>query len=318
MSKLRKTLVAGALTLSLGGTVHAAPLFEAGDSSIFFRNFENLYRSVSDCDNTNCLPAVAGDPPGYRRVNPAVAGNVRVGDIFAGILDVQNVESAVSGLNTYDSSVGDRFTGYFAQRVAAITPAAGTIVQISLGTVAADPFGKLGAGEMFRLYSNVPSFTTAGGTDVTSGINQATAGTFWGSLGLGLEGYAYTRTDFSTTINSSNTQAFLALDLILAGAGYNAGLLGKLNDFNEDIVGGTIANPPAQVCSAAEILTPGIACTDFVGTSEIEPNSGFGANSPWMFASNDPFDLHRIPEPGTLLLTGVALAAMGLRRRRLS
>lgn len=315
MNKLQKGLLAAGVALACSGQAFAAPAFGGGENSIFFNNFENLYRVDTACAPGACLAANAGDPAGYRRVDATVAGNVSVGDIFVGILNVQNI--ANDGSDVYNSAAGNRFTGYFAQRVAAINAANPAAAIITLGT-AVDPFGILAAGEMFRLYSNTPGFTSGGAT-VAAGIAAATAGQLWAGLGLAGEGYAYTRTNLTIPCCGTATEAFAALDIINTYPAYNLGVVKKLNDFNEDAVGGVIANPASQVCSPAEIANAAISCTDIVGTSEIEFNNAFGTGaSPWQIASNDPFEVNKVPEPASLSLFALALAGLGfsVRRRR--
>lgn len=322
MKLLRTGLTAIALAASFAGIAQAAPSFDSGTSSIFFNNFENQYRLTASCTAATCFAPTVGDPAGYQRVNNNIAGNILVNDVYAGIINIQNITSATSGVDTYNSVAGDRFTGYFAQQVVSFGPLEGTTAHINLGTVA-DPFGILAAGEMFRLYSDTASFSSGGsGSDVTANIALATSGTFWASLGLSAEGFTYTHTNLALSATDPAATAnenFAALDVLIQGPGYNAGLLAKINDFNENEIGGTIAAAASQLCSAAEIASATIRCNDIVGTSEIEANNLFGSTSPWMFGSNDPFEfVQAVPEPGTVVLMGLALVGLGVARRRQS
>ena len=227
MTALRKTVLAAAALLG-ASSAFAMPSFQMGENSITFQANENQYRSLAACTAlafvpgfgpTNCLPAQSvtkPDPAGYRRVNPAIAGNFLPddvaagfglkGDIFAGVFSVTGVEPL--------SLPTGEFTGYFAQRIMSIDTTVPTSAIITLGTVAPadDPFGKLAAGEMFRFYTDtIPEFAINANVSAATSVARATDGTtgdaFWGSLGLGSEGYAYTIDNL--TISGSD-DSFLA------------------------------------------------------------------------------------------------------------
>lgn len=313
--------VALAASALIGLSAHAAPTFSGSSNGIYFQNVENLYRTTESCNtNGGCLAAVNGDPAGYQRINPGIVNNIRLGDVFVGVLNVQNIDGPANAV--WNSGSGGYFTGYFAQQVVDISFLSGSTSRLTLGT-AVDPFNILQAGEMFRLYYGANAWVSGGaGVTAQDSINSITANTFWGSLGLGSEGYAYTLTNLDQLVSDSNTEAFLGLDFINKGTIFNLGDLYKVNDFNESIAGGVADGGGNLVCTEADLASAAISCTDIVGTSEIEPNNRFTSTlnpSPWMFASNDPFQLQEIPEPGTLALVGLALGSAGFaaaRRRR--
>ncbi len=316
--------VAGAFS-----TAQAAPKFGAGLNSLFFNNFENLYRPSGLCPPPVpgappiCLPFDgANDPVGYQRVNPGIANNILVGDVFAGIFNVQNIEAG--GLTTFFAGPNDQFTGYFAQEVAGIIPAGvdpSGRDHLILNSPGVDPFGRLVAGEMFQIYVDDAGATPFESNGTTfQDIMVATDGLLWATLGAGLladntDGYGYTHTDLGVPLNPADPEAFFALDLMNLGPAYNAGLLLAVNDVNENEVGGVGGlGITTQPCGPADFGV--IACTDIVGTSEIEINPN--AASPWLIRSNDPFELWKVPEPGTVALLGIGLLGIGFGWRRRS
>lgn len=314
MTKFNKTLLAAALALG-AGSAYALPSFHLQGNDIGFFAYENQYRSAAACGFIGgCLAVTANDPAGWQRVDPTIAGNLILGDVFAGVLKIREIVHYDDG-SQWVSATGDEFTGYFAQEVTALNlgvVADPAIVQVVLNAPAVDPFGKLAAGEMFRLYTDsTTAFNTAGTT--ASSIASATDGTFWGSLGV-TGGYAYTMDNMTIPGSSGQfvVKNYTALNVVTEGPSYNAPDLRDVNDPSEALVGGVTASGDL-LCGPTDAAS-GVICTDLAGQSDVRKNPA-GVNSPWYYLANDPLSMY-IPEPGSLALLGLGLIGLaGLRRR---
>ena len=328
---LSASVALSAAALASQAAFAATPTFETGLNEMFFANFEVVLRTEESCrvlggclangDSTTIPNFTATAPAGWQLANPLLANNIKVGDVFAGIFNVQNIDHA-DGSN---SNTLNNFTGYFAQQVQTVyangldpfdvPDGSNSLAHLTLVDPTVDPFGILAAGEMFRFYVD-PAGTWETNGGYADDIAKATNGTLWASF-TGTGGYMYSHPDLNLTgANVSEQTAKLALNLVTKGGAWNAGSLALINDSNENELGGLATAPATGLClptSAAPIL-----CTSLIGTTEIEANQQgvlLGGSSPWFFRSNDPAAIY-VPEPGMLTLLGAGLVGLGAARRR--
>ena len=314
MTKYQKTLIAAAIAMLSAGTVHAGPVFMSGVNDVAFDVYENQYRPDASCGSGGGCMGSGSGPSGWQLVDRTIAGNIAIGDSFAGVAEIYQILNEPSGTINH---VAD-FSGYFAQTITGLNFVSGTTYQIDFGNpgAGADPFGLMGANESLLLYTGT-SLSLAG--TAAASLASATTGTFWGALGIGavnpLNGYSYTLDNFALAGSTSFVDKYYsALDLVAIGPSYNAGNSGLVNDTSEAIVGGVTAGN-VLLCAPGDIGS--VACTDFAGNADIKNNPAFASGAqPWEYVTNDPlYEITTVPEPGTIALLGMGLLGLARMRR---
>ncbi|ACN15125.1 hypothetical protein HRM2_20240 [Desulforapulum autotrophicum HRM2] len=307
MKKLVNFLLILAVCAIIAPAANALPYLEYGNNRLYYNNYETVYRADSQ-----------GNYYELDYTNPTDIPVLTIGDIFVGILEVQNIKVGSEPSHwSFDPGV-DELTGIFAQQITNIETATFdygpfTGIQgnkITLGLAQTDTFTTLNndtfttglnGQEAFKLYSDDSTAFNTNGT-IAEDILTATDGNEWITLGM-VEStdYAYTFiTPQGTGLDQFIGKSYLGLSVMDY---YATGMTFPL-----------LTDP--------EVGIP----VQFYANSELEGNDdyiGDGTDidlvSPWVFESNDPAHLNAIPEPTTMLLFGVGLlglSAIGRKKRK--
>lgn len=316
MKKLFSLLFSLLLVCGLSTSVSAYSIFSGeGVNEVKMENFELLFDDQ-------------GKQINLADQNVIKNRELQIGDVFLGIINVQNVN--VNGLPYWNMDSIDNpnatdainLSGIFAQKVVSIDATLGLVyltntsifnfTLLDNSTLDISPY--LFSGEMIALYVDTDTdgdFTAfefngsiqqdiVNATDSDSSAAYLTAGISDQAL-LDINGnvisgsdYAYSYATLGQYLNGFSAEAYAGLSVIKNNTGF--AIFESVNDPGEDLY-----NTDVEIAF----------------TTEIEKNST--AISPWMLASNDPAIMAPVPEPGTFLLFGFALiGAAAVSRKKIN
>ncbi len=243
-------------------------------------------------------------------------GEISTGDVFWGILHVQNIEDSQRHTKWNEDNVPpdiDTFTGYFYTEVIDIVPGTPNPYIIFGVPSQSDPNGiisdtELNAGVVLKLFTDT---STPFINDVTQ-VASATDGAFWASFGLDTVNYWDEVGDSWTGSTYWYSQA--PVNPPTSGKVGNSWFGLKVIDNASGLPFKDI-NDPTEIFADKDVSLFGeseITVADYLTT--LEQSAGYTQDQ--IFESDDPVNIFPTPEPATMLLTGSGLLLMNFILRR--